>query len=263
MLASDFAKHAKKLKFPVSVQAKFDGVRCLVYRVDGKVVLQSRRGDFYNVAHIQAELETMLPEGEMWDGELYIHGTSLQTITSLVRRPQPESKALQYHVYDIPSEPGDWNSRWNKLTHYGEGESVKFVDSPIAYSEADVLSLQKDMVADGFEGAIVRTSTGKYRFGARSQDLLKVKSFRTDEFTLVGWKIGKGRFETVPVFRCITAEGKEFDVAPKGTAHERAKMLAEADSLIGEKLTVRFFDFTDDGLPHFPVGIAIRYPEDL
>jgi hypothetical protein len=44
---------------------------------------------------------------------------------------------------------------------------------------------------------------------------------------------------------------------------ERAKMLAEADSLVGQMLTIKYFDFTDEGKPHFPIAVAVRYPEDM
>ena len=37
-----------------------------------------------------------------------------------------------------------------------------------------------------------------------------------------------------------------------------AKMLENADELIGKMLTVKFFELTDEGIPRFPVGLVIR-----
>lgn len=264
LLAGDWAKHKSKISWPATCQAKLDGVRMLAMWSDGKVVLQSRRGDFYKVEHISKELETRLPKGLILDGELYIHGTSLQTITSLVRRPQLESRALQYWVYDTVVEDTPWVKRMDILrSFFYDSESVIFHMNRLCKSEEEVIQAQIDFVEMGYEGAIVRNHKGLYREGYRSPDLLKVKSFLDGEYKIIGFKVGKGKFENVPVFRCVTEEGKEFDCSPKGTAEDRAQMLKEAPNLTGQFLKVRYFNFTDSGVPHFPVGLAIRMKEDM
>src|SRR3989304_5553014 len=79
MLAAPFEDHKHKLVYPVTVQPKFDGVRCLAFRkADGTIMLQSRGGDPYELPHIQNEISPWLGNGWILDGELYIHGTSLQ-----------------------------------------------------------------------------------------------------------------------------------------------------------------------------------------
>ena len=47
-------------------------------------------------------------------------------------------------------------------------------------------------------------------------------------------------------------------VKPQGTLAARRKMLADRSSLVGRKLTVRFQERTDAGVPRFPVGVAVR-----
>jgi DNA ligase-1 len=126
-----------------------------------------------------------------------------------------------------------------------------------------VIEYQKKFVEAGYEGAIVRNGKGLYREGYRSPDLLKVKTFSDDEFTIVGWKTGKGKFECCPIFRCVTAEGKEFDVTPKGTAEERSEMLRQADEIVGQLMKVKYFAYSPDGIPLFPVGLSLRFPEDM
>jgi DNA ligase-1 len=265
LLAGDWEKHKSKIKWGAHVQPKLDGVRTLSYRIDGKVVLQSRRGDFYDVKHIQDQLESVLGPDDVLDGELYIHGTPLQTITSLVRRSQAGSKALEYHLYDVVVEDVQWSERYELL--YGldlKGAShVGRVATLTANSEEEVVEHQKNFIEAGYEGAIVRNGKGLYREGYRSPDLLKVKSWQDDEFRVVGWKTGKGKFESVPVFSCVTKEGKTFDVAPKGTAEERAEMLKNADSLVGQLMKVKYFQLTQDLIPQFPVGLGLRMPEDM
>ena len=55
-----------------------------------------------------------------------------------------------------------------------------------------------------------------------------------------------------------TENGQEFRVRPEGTRELRREWFENGDDYIGEMLTVKFFELTDDGVPRFPVGIAIR-----
>ena len=41
-------------------------------------------------------------------------------------------------------------------------------------------------------------------------------------------------------------------------SRERADMLRRAPELLGKKLTVRYQEMTDGGVPRFPVGVAVR-----
>lgn len=269
MLALDFEEHKHKLVYPVTLQPKFDGVRCISYFKDGRVILQSRGGDPYSVDHVSKALTGMLVNGAIFDGELYVHGLSLQSLNSLVRRPQEESLQITYCVYDVISRKSpDWNwtSRWHWLTELGGlrfAPPVYLSPSLVALNEAQVISAQKHFIEHGYEGAIVRTGDGTYREGYRSPHLLKVKSWKDDEFEIINWTVGKGKFESVPIFKCKTKEGKEFDVAPKGTNAERLEMLNNAPSLIGRLMKVKYFDYTDEGVPHYPVGLGIRDQSDL
>lgn len=265
MLAQDFAKHKTKLVYPVQCQRKYDGLRCLSYKKAGKVVLHSRGNKFYTVPHIQDCLDNVLTPGMVLDGELYLHGTSLQTINSWVRGKKPEVSQIQYHVYDMVSDRG-FADRSNDLHALLDEVPLPVVCSPTYQcdSEDEVIKCQSMFVEDGYEGAIVRTSTGKYRYGYRSPDLLKVKTWLDGEFKIVGYQVGKGKFQNVPTFRCITSEGKEFDVTPKGTEEERLELLQNAEFLVGKLLTVKYFQLSpDEQIPLYPVGLAIRIEQDL
>lgn len=269
MLAKDF-KTRKNVKFPVDVQRKYDGVRCLAYWDGEGVKLHSRGGDLYDVEHIRAAVEKLLRPGEMLDGELYVHGLSLQQITSLVKRPQEGSKAITYNIYDKVSlhvaEPETWLERRGYLQHWFQmhREEGRLPDCLIdartfeALDEDDLKVLHDQFVGEGYEGAIVRLREGPYRVGYRSSDLLKYKMFDDGEFKLTGCKPGKGKFKDVPIFECTMKNGKTFDVTPRGTAEVRKELLRTAKSLMGKMYTVRYFGFTDEGIPRFPVGIGVR-----
>lgn len=276
MLALDIKKRSSKkpIEYPVYVQPKLDGVRCLAYRsqdAGGRVVLQSRGGDFYDVEHIRSELEQCLQPGFILDGELYIHGMSLQKITSLVRRPQPGSEELWYCVYDMSDEEhtmGEFPHRHRFIRCFFDSWSgllSKVVETPTQLVDSE--SIRDEIIRhhelNDYEGGIVRTRAGLYKEDHRSPELLKVKRWKTDEYVVVGCSSGKGKFEDVPIFRLITKDGKEFDAVPKGDQEERKQMLSNAQSNIGKLMTVKYFQLTDDGIPQFPVALGIRYQEDL
>lgn len=286
MLAQKWEDHKHKVKYPATMQPKLDGVRCFAFWKEGDVYLQSRGGDPYEMEHVKKVLRFSLPRGMVLDGELYSHGVSLQTLNSLVRRPRypmPEaalqtvattelfSDAVTYCVYDATqsSKAGpSWPTRMRWLSTFFESShlpphAVWPVPSVTVTDEVGVRSTYEGFIQAGYEGAMIRTHEGTYRFGYRSPHLLKMKEWQDAEFRIVGWTIGKGKFSQVPIFKCITNEGKEFDVAPKGTEEERKQMLSQAPHLVGKLLKVKFFDWTNDRIPHFPVGLGVRDAGDL
>ena len=272
MLALDWKSVKAQIPYPVTVQPKLDGVRCLAYLKDGLVYLQSRGGDPWLLPHIQRELERALNPEWVLDGELYLHGMSLQSITSLAKRPRPESEQLYYCIYDMfhlgGRKDAPWEERKSWVTvWFGDWQKsfwkVWQVPNGMAASEDDVMYLHNAYAEQGYEGAILRIRDGTYREGYRSPHLLKVKAWEDDEFRIIDFTSGKGKFENAPVFGCLTKEGKRFEAVPKGSAEERYEMLQRAPQLIGQLLKVQYLGFTDEGAPKCARGIAIREPTDL
>ena len=269
MLAHKYRDHAQKVVFPCDVQPKLDGVRCLAVNDGGKVTLLSRSGKTYNVAHLAKALESLLPSDSIADGEIYIHGDTLQHINSLVKRTQTDSVLLEYHVYDMPrwkgTEDEPWGDRRKHISEFfrvGDLKIVPVQTVSVTNPEA-IVSLQHEFVEDGYEGAIVRNLSGLYLFGYRSHDLLKVKSFQDDEFEVIGAHCGVGKFAEAVVWECVTKDGVKFSATPKGTMEMRRQWLKDANQYIGKLLTVRFFNYTPDRTPFHGVGVAFRLKEDL
>jgi DNA ligase-1 len=284
MLASSFDKRKGKVSYPVDVQPKLDGVRCLAYWEEDSVKLMSRGGkQWENCGHIAKELEQILPKGWVLDGELYIHGKTFQEITKLVKKLRPESVNVQFHVYDVPragvigeQEPivGETNHEWEgRKEHLNDfahkcvtADSCKSVKAVITYqcdAEDVVYQLQSQFLEEGYEGAIVRERDGEYRFGYRSNKLLKVKSFMDSEYKITGFTTGVGRFEGSVIWTCVNEDGKSFNVVPQGTMEERQATYTVANNHIGDLLKVKYFELTDDGIPRFPVGLGVRLAEDM
>jgi DNA ligase-1 len=276
MLAASFDKRKDKVTYPVDVQPKLDGVRCLAYWDGDSVKLMSRGGKQWNCCqHIIEELEEVLPKGMVLDGELYIHGSTFQEITKLVKKLRPESVNVQFHVYDVPRAvywtPAFgkvvWDNRIEALADFRDAsidcKSVVVVETHQANSEDEVYQLQSEYLEDGYEGAIVRERDGEYKFGYRSNKLLKVKNFMDEEYLIAGFTTGVGRFDGCIVWVCMTEDGQSFKVVPQGTMEERQETYKNADKHIGDWLKVKFFELTDDNIPRFPVGLGVRLLEDM
>ncbi len=272
MLAHKYGDQKDKISFPVLVQPKLDGFRCLAYRKDGRVVLQGRKVTFYTAPqHIIQELEKVLDDDIVLDGELYCHGLSLQDIGSRVKKDHGEKTLeLEYHVYDITRQSEQGQRQDNRLEHLkgwfnDEGahidRDVYMVETFVSHTHSHVALYHSRFASDGYEGAIIRTMDNEYEFDTRSRGLLKLKDFIDEEFEIIGVKAGSGKAAAWPIFTCANEKGtkkKEFDVLPKGTDAQKRKMLKDGANLIGKQLTVRFHQWSPYGQPEQPRGICVR-----
>jgi len=250
MLAHEWTH--EPLVFPVYVQPKLDGIRCLVYEKDGHTVFQSRNHTFFqSFPHIQAI------EGIVLDGELYNHALEFQEITSMVRKKgHPHLGKLEYHVYDILGE-GTFEERLKMLQAVPGFVIRNPVETKLVNSVDELEAYHASCVLRGYEGIMIRTPSGLYR-QTRSKDLLKYKHFKTEEFKVVGHTVGK---EGIPVFECLSSEGtngRTFGVMIKSTLEEKKAMLLDVESYYGKWLTVKYQELSKEGVPRFPVGIDFR-----
>lgn len=278
MLAHGFkGTKRKKFGYPADIQPKLDGVRCLAERDDeDNVVLTSRQGKPWNIPHVAEQLALWLPPGMTLDGELYVHGESCQRITSWSKSASPDGKSykpeslqLVYHVYDMPKVQGDDSHAWGTRNYYlglhlQESDNVQRVPSFQVQTESGMWDMYGQYMSQGYEGAILRGMSGVYLWGYRSADLLKVKEFQDAEFEVIDARDGKGKMSGCVVFVCRNdmTDGT-FECTMKVPMVERRRMYEERDRYIGQMLTVRFFDRTDDNIPRFPVGIVFRTAIDL
>lgn len=253
MLAQEWTK--TPIKFPVYLQPKLDGIRCLVYKNGGKLVFQSRSGlIFQSFPHLEEMLLPVFREGMILDGELYNHELEFPEISGMVRKlHHPDLSRVQYHVYDL-IQPGTFEERLDTLRTIGlEMDNIFLTETIEAHSMDEIEDYHTNCVERGYEGIMIRTPGGKYKQN-RSKDLLKYKHFKTEEFKVVGHTVGK---HDIPVFECET-NGKTFGVMMKSTRDSKQEMLTHVEDYYGKWLTVKYQELSQDGIPRFPVGIDFR-----
>jgi DNA ligase-1 len=137
-------------------------------------------------------------------------------------------------------------------------EHVERLPTEVCQTKDELKGFHDRYVADGKEGLIIRNSAGLYQLAARSKDLQKYKEFEDAEFTVVEFTDGVGSEKGLVIWVCETEDKKKFSVRPRGTHEERTELFDDAESYVGKKLTVRYQELTEDGIPRFPVGIAFR-----
>jgi DNA ligase-1 len=257
MLAKDYTK--EKVNYPVYSQPKLDGIRCIV-RVDG---MWSRTGKkIISAPHIFESMKHLfeVDPNLIFDGELYADkfANDFNAICSLVKKTKPteydlleSAKAIQYHIYDLPSHNANFSIRMEELSKINLPECCVVVLTDFVKTESELMELYGKYVNDGYEGQMVRLDN-KYE-NKRSKYLLKHKSFVDKEYTILGVKEGIGKLEGKA--GALIFNG--FESSINGNHQYLEEIWMRRNELIGKEATVKYFNLTPDGQPRFPKVINI------
>lgn len=252
MLAHEREKYEKLLfTVPTYVQPKIDGLRCILK--DGK--LTSRNGKpIVSCPHLE------FPNWFL-DGELYSHDLKedFNKIISLTRKSKPtqedldeSAKIVEYWVYDLPSSPTIFSTRWKQLTERFFPSCFKFVPTYQVHSLKEIEDYHEKFLEQGFEGTMIRLDFGPYE-NKRSKQLLKYKNFKDAEFLILDVEEGLGnRSGMAGKLICLLPNGNKVGVSMTGTQEFMAQVLRDKDKVIGKEATVKYFSETPDGSLRFP-----------
>jgi ATP-dependent DNA ligase len=262
MLAHDYEKY-KKLLFtvPTFIQPKLDGVRCYM----SKSGLTTRNGKkIVSCPHLELLFEGL-------DGELYNHDLkdNFNKIISLVRKTKPtiedkieSSEKIEYWIYDFPGHSDKvFSVRYKILKdHFDRREfynKFKLVPTYEIKSEEELLEYHKQFINQGFEGSIIRMDLGPYE-NKRSKQLLKYKDWKDEEFYISDILPGVGNRADCGNILMVDVNGKMCGVTATGTMEFMRDLLKNKSKYIGQKATVKFFGYTEDGMLRFPTLKSIR-----
>ncbi|WJJ58468.1 DNA ligase [Klebsiella phage vB_KpnM_NDO71] len=154
MLAHDATKRSKSIVYPAYVQPKLDGVRALVtLDADGFPQFNSRGNKLYPVpldSELSEQVKSLSEHSgfDKFDGELYIHGLSLQKIVALAKKWRtPEQieeeiekdyqSDLKRHQKAVDNGEESWKDHGGEVYSVAI-EPVKDVDRYGGYSSLDL-----------------------------------------------------------------------------------------------------------------------------
>ena len=264
MLAISFEK-IKNIKFPIAAQPKLDGHRAIVTKCNGKIIFYSRLGKIINsLKHLENEIEPHINEGEFFDGELYSDEVAFEKLTSLIKKNQNESVRIKYHIYDtVLNIP--FSERCQLIfDRFKNLQYINTVETVILSSEKDIDVYFNKCISSGLEGIMLRVHNSIYEAGFRSKNLIKLKPSIDDEFEIINIiegvdrRVNNGPTLKVPILKCKTKEGKEFEVTAPGNMYEKDAIWHNKENYINKLVTVKYSRLTSEDKPFHPVAIRIR-----
>lgn len=278
MLAQTYGK-AKSPEFPVLVQRKYDGLRCIAHRdPTSKIVTLKTRNNkpYQHLDSIRTNVATLLehaPPNLYIDGELYTTTIPFEEISGIARKKtikksdQAKMEHLNYHIYDcVDLDNLSQNNTDRLVTLQKIFKAAKFpkklrlAPTFIANTPEELAAHHHSFTSDGYEGTMIRNPDGHYQINKRSNYLQKLKDFMEEEFEIVGAHEETGENKGCVVWECKTKEGVVFSSSMNGTRELRRDYFANYKKYIGKQATIVFQEYTgkDTGAPRFPKIKAIR-----
>jgi DNA ligase-1 len=277
-----------KLSYPLYVSKKLDGIRATIFNG----VAYSRSLKLIPNLSIQKWAKENAQNLEGLDGE-FINGsptseTVFRDTTSFVMSID-KVEEFQFFAFDRVNITSTAQERQEALEALPLIPRVVVLKQTVVRSEVELEAYRTKAVEEGYEGAMVKKMTGKYKFGRSSIKeglLLKMKLFRDSEFEIVGFeckyhnsneakvnelgrtsrstnKEGMVALDTLGVLYLRTPEGKEFGCGSGFDDKTRDELWAVRDSLVGKLATVKYFDVGGYDVPRFGVFKGIRDKIDL
>lgn len=264
MLAKTF-DNGKYLHFPLYVQPKIDGLRCIVSwdNETKKVKMVSRTNVSFGSSCLEPIRKSLVgffkskPDAIL-DGELFADNVPFEELSGAIRNSESGLK-VYYLVFDVIDSGKGFEERFVQNLELPNSPFVRKLETFLKSSLDEAMCAHKTFKDQGYEGTIFRNIKSIYRIGFRSWDLQKLKDFKEEEFEIVGFQEGEGgREKGTVIWECATQGGKRFRVRPRGSLEHRKELWKRAPEFTGSLLTVIFQERTKDGVPRFPVGKDLR-----
>lgn len=285
MLAKQYEKVTNQKIFDKTWMAsrKLDGVRCLLYYKDGEIHTASRGGEHYDysIVHIR-EYQPLLDffkehPGIILDGEIFKRFKSLQQISGAARMEKNayDCDWLEYWIFDCYVPDASAQDRYsfliNELNHkYGImvydnidlddcNDCVKILEQVSINKWSNMEELHDKYVSEGFEGLVIKDPTKPYKPGGRSNDMIKIKKYKSSEFLVTGYELGLRGSEDM-TFICETNDGIVFKAMPVGDRNVKAEYVENFEEKYkGHIAECTYFNLSDDGVPTQPKLRIFRF----
>ena len=266
---------------------KIDGLRVLIYMgTDNKLHTASRGAMNYNAAMGEIINHPTLIKifkenpGLIMDGEAYHHGYSLQKLNGIARTQKTavDYEVLQFYWYDIVDTNSTFDERWAYMNdlkdeynlsfdpekEFSDGElRIQFVPQVLISGWDNIMKLHNEYVSQGWEGVVIRDPDKVYSPNGRTNDMIKVKLYKSSEFLITGYELGLRGTEDM-VFTLVTKDGIPFKAKPHGDREQKEWYVDNFETeCLNQYANVKYFYLSDTGCPLQPSVSSIRIKEDM
>ncbi len=266
-----------KLRFPLIVSPKLDGIRCII--LNGKALTR-------NLKPIPNRFirECLEKSGiDFVDGEIMIPGEDFNTVQSRVMSFEGETSFI-YNIFDTiidsPYEDRIKNKYLKWPTYSLEYWEIRSLEQ--------LLNLEDKLVKEGYEGIMLRDPNGKYKFGRSTEKegiLLKLKRFFDRECIVVDFeekmtntnkqtknalgnsvrsseKAGMKPAGTLGALVVIDPDSfNEFKIGSGFNDEQRQEIWNNRKDYLGKNVTYKYQEISKYGIPRFPVFKSFRIEE--
>lgn len=184
----------KRRRYPVLVQPKIDGLRCVIgpFGPAGELVALTRNGyRMRGCSHILAALTAAGVRDVVLDGELF-SGAWGYTIADGLEGHTPGR--ARFHAFDcVPL--ADWRREWCRIPYRARIETLRTTLAGVphclavitheALTTAGVESLGRRYLDLGYEGAVIKDPEAPYAFGSRGKGWYKLKPVLTTDCLII------------------------------------------------------------------------------
>jgi len=274
----------ENVNFPVYASPKLDGIRGLI--IDG--VLKSRSLKPIPNKHTTALFSR--PELSGYDGELIVGDPTAKDVfrqTGSATSRENFKPDVTFYVFDNFNAPGTFAQRIATLKKH---PGVVILPQLLVRNIAELLKVETELLSAGYEGLILRSPNGRYKFGRSTENeggMLKVKRFSDSEAVILdveeementnakvtnelgrsqrsshqAGKIGKGRAGALVVRDDST--GQTFSIGGGLNADDREFFWANRKSVVGKIVKYKSFLIGVKDAPRFPIYLGGRESWDM
>lgn len=179
----------KRLRFPMLASMKLDGWRAIWTHKE----FMSRTNTTIPNRLLQQKFVQLLDGCAGWDGEL-IFGSpcapdTFRATDSCLKKHHADPTQVRFFVFDNASASYGYEKRQQSL--FDIGGEVVVLEQHLVRSVEETLELERQALADGYEGLILRQPNGAYKQGRSTlneQYLVKLKRFVRFRAEVVGFE---------------------------------------------------------------------------
>ena len=272
-------KIADPISYPVRVEAKLDGLRCIAVKHNGEVSMFTRSGTpLETLPRIKAAIEALPLDNFVLDGEAMADSWEDSASIMMSSKSKKDDSDMRYHIYDcLPLS--EWQSQKSDTPYFfrlvnlattlglPEGSPFRLVKSKTCANETELREFYSECLDEGYEGVMLKDVKAPYRW-KRSDAILKLKPVATEEGVIVGWyeaKESTKRAGQFGGFVVLTPNGVTTRVGGGYCDDLKNKIFADGpDTYAGKIAEVEHQPpFTPDGKLRFPVFCRFRDASDV